>query len=182
MKKIIFVTGNQNKADYLARFLDHPIDHKKIDLDEIQSLDLKEIIEHKVRQAYKKLKQPVIVEDSSLEFVALGGLPGPFVRFFVDNMSLETICSLLNGKDRSAMAKCAIGFFDGKTLKIFEKKLKGSIAQEPAGKNGFDWDKIFIPQGHDVVRALFNDMDYKKTTFKIKPFAQLKKFLKENNL
>ncbi|EKE10916.1 MAG: Ham1 family protein [uncultured bacterium] len=137
MKKIVFVTGNRNKADYLARFLDHPIDHKKIDLDEIQSLDLKVIIEHKVRQAYKKIKKPVIVEDTSLEFKALGGLPGPFVRFFVDNMKFEDICSLLNKKDRVATAKCAMGYFDGKTLKIFEKKMMGEIAKKTSRREWF---------------------------------------------
>lgn len=182
MKKIIFVTGNQNKADYLAKFLNHPIDHKKIDLDEIQSLDLKEIIEHKVRQAYQKLKQPVIVEDVSLEFKALGGLPGPFIRFFVDKVKFQTICSMINGKDRGAVAKCAMGYFDGKTLKIFEKSLKGKIAKRPAGKNGFGWDRIFIPHGYEVTRASLNEADDKKTFLKIKPFAQLKKFLKDNNL
>ncbi|HBI17088.1 MAG: Ham1 family protein [Candidatus Moranbacteria bacterium GW2011_GWF2_34_56] len=182
MKKIIFVTGNQNKADYLAKFLDHPIDHKKIDLDEIQSLDLKEIIEHKVRQAYKKIKRPVIVEDTSLEFKSLGGLPGPFIRFFVDNMKFEDICSLVNGKDRGAVAKCAIGYFDGKILKIFEKKMMGEIAQKPAGENGFGWDKIFIPKGYNITRSSLNDIGYQKTYLKIKPLVQLKKFLKENNL
>lgn len=182
MKKIIFVTGNQNKADYLAKFLGHPIDHKKIDLDEIQSLDLKVIIEHKVREAYKKLRRPVIVEDVSLEFNALGGLPGPFIRFFVDHVKFQTICSMVNGKDRGAVAKCAIGYFDGKTLKIFEKNLKGKIAKRPAGKNGFGWDRIFIPQGYDVTRASLNEVDDKKTFLKIKPFRELKKFLKDNNL
>ena len=49
--------------------------HEKIDLDEIQSLDLREIVEHKVRQAYEKIKKPVLVEDTSLRFEALGKLP-----------------------------------------------------------------------------------------------------------
>lgn len=182
MKKIIFVTGNQNKADYLAKFLNHPIDHIKIDLDEIQSLDLKEIVEYKVRQAYKKLRKPVIVEDTSLEFNALGGLPGPFIRFFVDNVKFQTICSMIDGKDRSAIAKCAMGYFDGKTLKIFEKKMIGEIAKRPAGKNGFGWDKFFIPKGYNKTRSSLNNIDYQKTYLKIKPLAQLKKFLKENSL
>src|SRR3989338_11344497 len=89
MKNITFITGNQNKADYLARYLGFPAYHKKLDLDELQSLDLKEIVEHKVRQAYEKIKSHVIVEDVSLEFEALGGLPGPFIRFFVEKMPFE---------------------------------------------------------------------------------------------
>ena len=47
----------------------------KLDLDEIQSLDLREIVEHKVRQAYEKCGKPVLVENASLEFTALGRLP-----------------------------------------------------------------------------------------------------------
>ena len=89
MANITFITGNQDKADYLAKYLGHPVDHLKLDLDEIQSLELKEIVEHKVRQAYEKVKKPVIVEDVSLEFEALGGLPGPFIKFFVEKVPFE---------------------------------------------------------------------------------------------
>src|SRR3989344_9558853 len=104
MRKIVFITGNQNKADYLSKYLGHPVDHVKLDLDEIQSLDLQEIVEHKVQQAYEKIQQPVIVEDVSLEFAALGGLPGPFIKFFVEKVPFETICSMVDGKTREATA------------------------------------------------------------------------------
>jgi inosine/xanthosine triphosphate pyrophosphatase family protein len=45
--------------------------HEKIELDEIQSLDLGEVVEHKVRQAYEIAKKPILVEDTALEFLAL---------------------------------------------------------------------------------------------------------------
>jgi len=91
-----------------------------MDLDEIQSLNLREIVEHKVRQAYDKIKNPVLVEDVSLEFTALGRLPGPFIRFFVEEMSMEQICSLLDGKERFAIARCMFGYYDGTQLEVFE--------------------------------------------------------------
>ena len=87
MANITFITGNQNKTDYLLKYLGRPVDHIKLDLDEIQSLDLKEKVEHKVRQAYGKIKKPVIVEDVTSEFAALGGLPRPFIKFFVDKIT-----------------------------------------------------------------------------------------------
>jgi non-canonical purine NTP pyrophosphatase (RdgB/HAM1 family) len=177
MTNITFITGNQNKADYLAKFLDHPVDHVKLDLDEIQSLDLKEIVEHKVRQAYEKVKKPVIVEDVALEFAGLGGLPGPFIKFFVDNVSFETICAMVNGQDRLATARCVFGYFDGKQLELFEGSLDGKIAETPAGENGFGWDKIFIPQGYLVTRASLNEEDDRKTYLQVKPFAKLKEYL-----
>src|SRR3989338_4698414 len=176
-KEITFITGNQNKADYLAKYLGFPVQHVKLDLNEIQSLDLKEIVEHKVRQAYEKIKSPVIVEDVSLEFEALNGLPGPFIKFFVDTIPFETICSMINSKSHKATAKCVFGYYDGEILKFFEGGLGGEIAETPAGENGFGWDTIFIPDGYTVTRAQLNEEDDQKTYVQIKPFASLKEFL-----
>ncbi len=180
-KKITFITGNQNKADYLAKYLGFPVEHTKLDLDEIQSLDLKEIVEHKVRQAYEKVNSPVIVEDVSLEFEALGGLPGPFIKFFVEKVPFETICSIVDGKSRKAIAKCVFGYYDGQTLQLFEGNLGGEVAKTPAGDGGYGWDKIFIPDGYKVTRAELDEEDDQKTYLQIKPFAQLKEFLLEHS-
>ena len=177
MKNLTFITGNQNKADKLAEYLDLPINHQKLDLDEIQSLDVKKIVEHKVRQAYEILKTPVLVEDSSLSFEALNGLPGPFIKFFVDNIPYQDICDLLNGKSRKAKASATFGYYDGETLKIIEGGLEGEIAPAPIGDGGWDWDKFFIPDGYKLTRAQLNDEDYQKTYFQIKPFEELKEFL-----
>ncbi|MFA6296587.1 MAG: non-canonical purine NTP pyrophosphatase [Patescibacteria group bacterium] len=177
MENVTFITGNQNKADYLSKYLGHPVDHIKLDLDEIQSTDLKEIVEHKVRQAYEKIKKPVIVEDVSLEFVALGGLPGPFIKFFVEKVPFDVICSMINGQTRKAIARCVFGYFDGKDLKLFESSLDGEIAKIPSGKNGYGWDRMFIPQGYAVTRASLSEEDDKKTYLQIKPFAKLKEYL-----
>lgn len=174
---ITFITGNQNKADYLAKYLERPVDHIKVDLDEIQSLNLKEIVEHKVRQAYEKVKKPVIVEDVSLEFEALNGLPGPFVRFFIEQIPFETICSMVNNKSRRAIARCVFGYYDGETLKLFEGSLGGTIAETPAGEYGYGWDKIFIPDGYTVTRAQLDEEHDRKTYLQIKPFDDLKLFL-----
>lgn len=174
---ITFITGNQNKADYLTKYLGYPVEHHKLDLDELQSLDLREIVEHKSRQAYEKMGTPVLVEDISLEFEALGRLPGTFIKFFLEEMSLEAICSLLDGKSRIAIAKCVFGYYEGKEVKLFEGQLQGTIADQPSGDNGFGWDKIFIPNGYKVTRASLNEEDDRKTYLQIKPFEQLKSFL-----
>lgn len=126
--------------------------HCKLDLDEIQSLDLHKIVRHKLIQAYAVLQTPVIVEDVALEFFALGGLPGPFIKFFIENNSLDNVCRMLDGMDRSATARCVIGYCDAHTTKLFEGSLSGSIAEHPSGDRGYGWDKIFIPQGYELTR------------------------------
>lgn len=177
MNEITFITGNQKKADYLAKYLGFPVSHVKIDLEEIQSLDLEEVVEHKVRQAYELIKSPVIVQDVALEFATLGRLPGTFIRFFVDELSFETICSLLDGKNRAATARCVFGYYDGERLELFAGELEGEIANKPIGDKGFGWDKIFIPKGYAVTRAQLSETDDEKTYLQIQPFAKLKEFL-----
>lgn len=177
MNDVTFITGNQSKADYLARFLGLSINHKKIDLDELQSLDLREVVGHKVKQAYAIVGSPVLVEDVSLEFTALGRFPGTFIKFLVDEVPFETICKTLDGLSRDAVARCVFGYYDGKEVEFFEGSLKGTIAQIPSGDNGFGWDKIFIPEGYSITRAEMNEIDDEITYKKIKPFADLKIFL-----
>lgn len=156
-----------------------PLEHTKLTLEEIQSLDLQKIVEHKARQAYTQLQRPVIVEDNSVEFDALGGLPGPFIKFFVDHVPLEVICGMIHGQSRGATARTVMGYFNGTGLRLFETSLRGSIAQVPAGANSFGWDKIFIPDGYTITRAQMDDADYQTTYLKIKPLAQVKEFLLE---
>ncbi len=178
MANVTFITGNQNKADYLSKYLGYTVNHVKLNLDEIQSTDLNEIAEHKVKQAYELIKKPVIVEDVALEFDALGGLPGPFIKFFAEKIPFEVICSMIgNGLTRKATARCVFGYYDGKDLELFEGSLGGEIAEKPSGNNGYGWDKIFIPEGYAITRASLDEDDDQKTYLAIKPFAKLKKYL-----
>ena len=181
-KRPVFITGNQAKADYLARTLGIPLEHQKVELDELQSTDLDVIVAHKAKQAYERIKKPVLVEDVALGFDALGGLPGPFVKFFVDAPNgLEGMCRMLDGfADRSAVASCLFGYYDGEMLKMFHGRLNGSIAEHPRGKNGFGWDKIFEPEGYEgKTRAELTPNGDASTYATIKPFEAVREFLNQ---
>ncbi len=176
---VVYVTGNAHKARYFSDMTGLEIQHEKADLEEIQSLNLSEIIEHKVRQAYVQLQCPVIVEDTKLSFRAMGGLPGSFIKFFIEQMSFEAICNLLDSfDDRTAFAGAAIAYFDGSTLEIFERELEGTIANEPRGDNGFGWNRIFIPKGSSKTLGEMDDATFKEWYGKIKPFNDVSDFLK----
>jgi non-canonical purine NTP pyrophosphatase (RdgB/HAM1 family) len=177
MKDVVFITGNQRKADYLAQCLGYPIEHVKVDLEEIQSLDFKEVIRHKVREAYAAVGRPVLVEDTGLSFAALGRLPGPLIRWFIEELSLEGICRLLDGRDRAATARSVFGYYDGSNEAYFEGSMDGTISEKPRGEGGFGFDSIFIPEGYEVTRAQMNEEDDRATYLKIKPFEQVRTFL-----
>lgn len=179
-KRPVFITGNQNKADYLAQTLGIALEHHKLNLDEIQSPDPQVVIEHKVRQAYDILQAPVLVEDTSLSFDALGGLPGTFIKFFVDSEDgLEHLCRMLDGfEDRSASASAVYGYFDGETLAFFSGRLEGVIADHPRGTGGYGWDTIFEPKGYGgLTRAELSPEDDIESYNKIRDFDALRNFL-----
>lgn len=180
MKTVTFITGNPHKADYLSRMLDLPLKHRAVDLTEIQSTSLEEVVEHKVRQAYTVAKRPVLVEDVALEFTALGGLPGPFIKFFVEAPNgLENLCRMLDGfGDRSAVAACVFGYYDGQQVKLFRAELGGVIAKHPAGDGGFGWDKIFCPDGYGGrTRAELTPNEDIETYRLFKPIDAVRQFL-----
>jgi non-canonical purine NTP pyrophosphatase (RdgB/HAM1 family) len=179
MSKVTFITGNQGKADFMAKFLDYPVDHQKIDLDETQSLNLQEIAEHKVRQAYNIAKRPVIIEDMGLSFNAMGRLPGPFIKWFLEEIGTEGLCKLLDTyEDRSAKARICFAYYDGSQMQFFEGEVNGRIANTPKGDNGYGWDPVFIPNGIDKTYAQMNDEE--KSAWSLRTttvFPKIKEFL-----
>lgn len=175
----IFITGNQNKADYLSRQLGMQLDHQAAELDEIQSTDLHEIVRHKLLQAYEICKQPVLVEDVSLVFNALGDLPGPYIKWFVESAGDEACCRMLDGfQDRSAIIRCTFGYYDGETMDFFDSEQPGRIAHRPAGENGFGFDKFFVNEGYEITRAEMSQEENEHTyATMMKPFAKVREFL-----
>lgn len=87
---MVFVTGNQNKVNELKskfNFEEIDLSSRIVDLLEIQDANVLNIAQEKCRQAYAKINddQPpdpsiVLIEDVSLNFKALNGMPGPYIK------------------------------------------------------------------------------------------------------
>ena len=175
-----FITGNEHKANQLNDWLGIEIPHQKVDLDEIQSLDLHEVVEHKARQAYEVVEQPVLVEDVSLVFTAFSQLPGPLVKWFEKGSSLETMCHMLDGfDDRSAEAHTMYGLYDGTELHTFEGVMRGTIVTVPRGSSGFGFDSIFINDGQTLTRAELDEATYGSTSYRQEALAKLREYLQK---
>jgi non-canonical purine NTP pyrophosphatase (RdgB/HAM1 family) len=178
-KEITFITGNAHKAEQVAEYLSVPIKHQSLELVEIQSLDLEEIVEHKAKEAFKKLGTPVLIEDVALTFHALGRLPGTLIKWFLGELKPEGLCKLLqNHQDRSATIEILYGLYDGKSLKTFLGVEKGTIASEPRGTRGFGFDVTFIPEGYDQTRGEMGEENYVKTSHRKKGLEKLEEYLK----
>lgn len=146
----ILVTGNKNKLEEVKQILNINLKSEKIDLDEIQSLSLYEICEHKVKEAYKIIKKPVIVEDTGFFLDELNGLPGPFIKFFNSELGNNSMIKLLgNSKNRKAYSMTISAYYDGENLIFGVGKLKGEVTTELKKGEGFGFDFCFKPEGYD---------------------------------
>ena len=89
------------------------ITNQKIDLPEFQG-EPAEISAQKALTAAQEVGGPVIVEDTSLCFNALDGLPGPYIKWFLDKLGHEGLNNMLAAyEDKSAYAQCIFAFTPG---------------------------------------------------------------------
>lgn len=145
-----FITGNKTKFKEVQAVL-APIKIEQVDIDlvEIQELDARKIIEHKLREAFKHQKGEFIIDDSSLYLKCFNyKLPGPLVKWFNDTIGGNGYAKLVKrmGENR-AKAKTIIGYAKNpKTILFFEGNLNGKIVS-PRGKYNFGYDPIFVPDG-----------------------------------
>ncbi len=182
MEDIVFITGNQSKADYLTQWLDHPIQHQKVDVPEIQSVDPLEVVTHKALEAYKIIQRPVLVEDTSLSFEAFGGrLPGTLIKWFLQEMGTGGMLKALSAfDDRRGVASLVFALYDGNELVTFEGATSGTIATEERGEGKFgklSWNTIFIPEGSDKTFGEMTDEELKPFSHRAKAIAKMQTYL-----
>lgn len=181
---ITFVTGHPKKAEQISRYLDYEVDHHKLDLKEIQSLDPVEVTTFKAREAYSLLQKPVLVEDVSVYFEALGRLPGPLIKWFLDELKVDGLCKLLDGYDtRKATVVPFFGLcVDGENVEIFTAETTGEIVARPRGEHSFGLDSIFIPDGHTKTWGEMNTEEQNETSIRKLALKKLHAYLQENKV
>lgn len=178
MKRFIFVTGNQNKAKELENYLGVTVTCQKLDLPEIQSLDLEEVAIAKAKKAYEIIKTPVLIEDTALTFKAMGKLPGPFIKYFLESLQNEGMTNLLNNyKNREATATTCFALAEENEVITFVGEVSGVIASQPRGDEGFGWDAIFIPDGSSKTWAEMNLDEKQQNSMRSLALNKLKRFL-----
>uniref|UniRef100_A0A8C2NZB4 Inosine triphosphate pyrophosphatase n=1 Tax=Capra hircus TaxID=9925 RepID=A0A8C2NZB4_CAPHI len=157
-KKIVFVTGNAKKLEEVIQILGDKFPctlvAQKIDLPEYQG-EPDEISIRKCQEAARQVQGPVLVEDTCLCFNALGGLPGPYIKWFLEKLKPEGLHQLLEGfQDKSAYALCTFAFSTGdpnEPIRLFRGRTMGRIVV-PRGCRDFGWDPCFQPDGYEQTK------------------------------
>ncbi|MEM9292842.1 MAG: non-canonical purine NTP pyrophosphatase [Acidobacteriota bacterium] len=148
---VTLVTGNRHKLEEARRLLGaagEDLDSAAVDLPEIQSLDLQEVLSAKAEEAYRRLGRPVVVEDTGLGLHAFGGFPGPFIKWMLEAAGLETLARSAHALgDPRATVRCGLHYRDHQGSVVAIAEVTGSLTATPQGDGGFGWDPIFQPRG-----------------------------------
>lgn len=170
----MFVSGNTDKVDEIKSMLggdsfrNLKMASMSVELPELQGTP-EDIVIEKARLALEMCEAPVLVEDVCLSFDALGGMPGPYIKWFVEAMGQEGVVKLLEPyEDKTATALCsyALAWPGSDEPKTFSGTCSGRIVS-PRGESSFGWDPIFEPdeqpglrgQNEDGARQTFAEMD-----------------------
>lgn len=177
LSDLTVVTSSPDKLAEINEILGTNHQVSKIDIPEIQSLDLDEVITHKAKEAYQKLKKPILVEDISFEIKALKGLPGTFIKFFLKSLGTEGTVALVKSKNTKTKVTAAVAIHDGKDLKIFKGTIYGTLSKKDRGMYGFGFDKVFIPNGYNKTLAQMPPKIKNKISHRAKVLKKVKKYL-----
>ncbi|MEP7204907.1 MAG: non-canonical purine NTP pyrophosphatase [Candidatus Saccharibacteria bacterium] len=159
MDKIYFATGNEGKYLSLKKYfathgVDIDVERASVEMTEPQAETATEVALSKARQAFAALNQPVVVDDSSFHISALGGFPGPYIKYMLSTIGIVGILDFLaRHDDRSAYFLSTLVYIDqtGQEHVFEDEPYKGTISKnivEVDRKESWsDLYKVFIPDG-----------------------------------
>jgi inosine triphosphate pyrophosphatase len=150
---VTFVTSNARKLAEARAILGATpaltLTSRALDLPELQG-EPEDVARAKARRAAVVVNGPALVEDTSLCYDALGGLPGVYVKWFLEKTGPEGLVDALAAyDDKSAEALCVLAYATGPTdeaPRTFVGRTRGRIVR-PRGSRDFGWDCVFEPEG-----------------------------------
>lgn len=144
----ILVSGNKGKIAEARLIAGADLPAAELDLPEIQSLDMLEILRGKAAAAWEVLRSPVMVEEAGLELTALNGFPGPLVKWMLEAVGADGIARVGESMgDSHAVARCQLLYKDGDEEILAEGSTEGTLVRPGRGSLGFGWDPVFLPDG-----------------------------------
>ena len=168
--KLVFATANRHKLEEVRAML--PGNLQIVSLSDIGFTDdipeteatLEGNALLKVRHIHERYHLPCFADDTGLEAEALNGAPGVYSARYAGVEGAQELRAKANitkllrelvGKtNRRARFRTVIAYIDARNHShLFEGEVNGVIVEEVAGKEGFGYDPVFMPDGYDVTFA-----------------------------
>jgi inosine/xanthosine triphosphate pyrophosphatase family protein len=158
MPRAFFVTGNQYKAEEVARLLSGiDVVWRKLALpghepsdDASGPIELGALAKRKVLAAYQVLGAPCFVETTALELDSGVSLTG--ARFKKQWLAQGERAFLDAHGGRRGRARVAVALSENghpDHVALFEGSIEGTLLPEPRGEGGYGWDRAWLPEGYE---------------------------------
>ena len=158
---LVFATNNQHKLqEVAAKTGDRLLLQSLTDInchDEIEEngTTFQANASIKSRYIFDKYQLNCFGDDSGLEIEALNNEPGVYSARYAGEhgnhqKNINLLLQNLSGiQDRSAQFRCVITLILNGDIHQFDGIIRGTIIEEKRGTQGFGYDPIFIPVGHN---------------------------------
>ena len=174
---IYFITSNKGKFEEAKKIV-LELELLELELPEEQEVDQQRIIEAKLESAAKQHDGSFVVEDTGFYLDCLPGLPGPLIKWFLKTIGKKGIYEICKKFDNyKAKGVSTIGYMSEAGEKsYFTGEIEGKVVLE-RGEDGFGWDPVFVPDGHDETFAEMTREEKNEISMRRKAFEELVKFL-----
>ena len=187
--ELVFATHNPHKAEEIRKVLPPHISIKTLEeigcLEEIpetsDTLEGNALL--KANHVLENYGFACFADDTGLEVTALGGAPGVYSARYAghpknDAKNLAKLLDEMQGiTDRTARFTTVIALcFQGKTH-LFHGEVRGRITESPRGYQGFGYDPVFMPEGHDRTFAELTLEEKSSISHRARAFVKLMGFL-----
>jgi XTP/dITP diphosphohydrolase len=197
MTKILIATHNTKKRHELKALLKGFNGIKVINLDDLDVAppiiveDGRTFRQNAVKKAVtlsRFFDGLVLADDSGLEVDALHGKPGVRSSRFArkkatddeNNRKLQKLLAKVPQKKRQARFVCHIACArKGILLGSFEGIVKGKVLSSSRGENGFGYDPLFMPEGHEKTFAEMTPSYKNRISHRAHALRKLKKSIKK---
>lgn len=154
MKRLLIVSKNKYKKQEFKNAFDKyllntKVVFRKLDFNELCSMSQISNLKSKILFAYKRFKEPVLVDDTCVFIKKYRNFPGVHNKWLIDSIGIKGLLKLVNDNDK-ALFRCCLGFYNGKFIKIFKGEISGRIKLKSNKKQfmqGLEYSTIFIPDG-----------------------------------
>lgn len=188
--RLLLATRNRKKLTELERILAEHTEVELLGLDDVDeypeapetALTFAGNALAKARDGVKYTGLACVADDSGIAVDALNGMPGVFSarwagRHGDDTANLELLLGqlgdVLDGERGGAFVCAAALVLPDGTERVVHGEMRGRIAREPLGDNGFGYDPIFVPDGYEVTTAQLSAADKDAISHRGKAFRGL---------
>ncbi|HLC79710.1 MAG TPA: non-canonical purine NTP pyrophosphatase [archaeon] len=181
--QLYIATTNKHKVSEISAILStYSIDllHKSLEIVEPDYDSLDKIAKEKARQAFEKIKKPVIVEDTGVFFEAYNDFPGMLAKRVFLGIGFDGLIALIKRvQNKRCHFKTVICYYDGKEFKSFSGTLSGTLLENVVSleKDRLPYEKIFVPDGYKDALADIDILEKNKISHRSKAAHALGKWL-----